>query len=533
MDSITIGLTEAGGTISLPLRFANRHGLVTGATGTGKTVTLQRLVEGLSAAGVPVFAADIKGDLSGVAAMGDPAGKIAAVARKLGVHFTPDKFPVRLWDLFAQTGTPIRTTVHEIGPVLMSRMLGLNEMQAGALAIAYRYAKDDGERIMDLNALRYTILDMVENREIVSQKYGHVTTAALNVIQRQIFTLDEQGGGLLFGDPVLDITDFIACDDAGRGIINLLDADRLMEAPKLYATFLLWMLTELFRVLPEAGDLEKPILAFFFDEAHLLFKDAPKNLVDMIERLVRLVRSKGVGVYFVTQSPADVPDGVLAQLGNRIQHALRAYTPKDQRMVKASARAFRPNPKIKVEEVITQLAVGEALVSVLMADGVPMPVERVRVLPPAAHVGPLSEVERGMLNEGNPMVAKYPPLDPSIDGKNRSERMFKIRIFTREGLPTDGLPDPDMPLPEWVKQPITNPFGPFEDEEEDFDKNRNDHSRAILEKYESDERKFLIISIGVISLGLFVAFIYYILYYYQIIFSFMFLAFLFWFMFLK
>jgi DNA helicase HerA-like ATPase len=455
---IPIGVTGTGATIALPLKFANRHGLVTGATGTGKTVTLQRLMEGLSAAGVPVFAADIKGDLSGVASPGNPDGKIATVARGLGLTFTERSFPVRFWDLFGHGGSPIRTTVQEMGPVLLARMLGLNETQEGALAIAFQFAKDQKDRLMDLDDLRCALQDMVEDREAVSQRYGHLTSAALNVIQRRIFALEAQGGGMLFGDPVLDIMDFIAVRE-GRGVINLIDADRLMEAPKLYATFLLWLLTELFRVLPEAGDLAMPKLAFFFDEAHLLFADAPKSLLDMIERLVRLVRSKGVGVYFVTQSPADVPDTVLAQLGNRVQHALRAYTPKDQRMVKASAKAFRPNPSIKVEEVITQLAVGEALVSFLMSDGVPMPVERVRVIPPSAHVGPISEVERRVIIEADEITGKY----ARISERERSRRMFVRRIFALEGLAVDDLPLPDDPLPEWAMQPITDPFAAFND----------------------------------------------------------------------
>ena len=465
MTAIQIGVTATGHTVSLPLRFANRHGLVTGSTGTGKTVTLQRLVEQLSAAGVPVFAADIKGDLSGIAAPGDPEGKLAAASARLGRAFTPDKFPVRFWDLFGETGSPIRTTVHEMGAELLSRMLGLNETQQGVLAIAFRHAKDGGDRIMDLGELRAHLQDMVDYRDEVSQKYGHLTTSAINVIQRRLFALEAQGGGLLFGDPVLDIRDMIAHADDGRGIVNLIDADKLMEAPKLYATFLLWLLTELFRVLPEAGDLAKPIFAFFFDEAHLLFSDAPKSLLDMIERLVRLVRSKGVGVYFVTQSPKDIPDAVLAQLGNRIQHALRAYTAADQRMVAASARAFRAPPKVRpqgfqktMESAITELAIGEAFVSVLTDDGVPSHVERIRVLPPSGHVGPITDVERRSLIEADPIAGKYVITDHSQRGCTGRWREFMRRILKDEGLPYEHFPTANDPYPDWIDAPASNPL---------------------------------------------------------------------------
>lgn len=457
---IPIGVTADGRTMALPLKYANRHGLVTGSTGGGKTVTLQLMMEGLSAAGVPCFAADIKGDLSGIAALGDPEGKIARVARSLGRAFTPDRFPVRFWDLFGRRGSPIRTTIHEMGPVLMARMLNLNATQEGMLAICFRHWEDQNDRLMDLNDLRAALQDMLEYREEVAQKYGHLTAAGVNVIQRNLFTLQAQGGEHLFGDPVLDINDFMQTVD-GRGVINLLDADHLMEAPKLYATFLLWLLTELFRVLPEAGDLAMPKLAFFFDEAHLLFSDAPKNLLEMIERLVRLVRSKGVGVYFVTQSPRDVPDTVLAQLGNRVQHCLRAYTPKDQRMVSASAKAFRPNKAIDVQAVITQLAIGEALVSFLSDDGTPEPVERVRVIPPSAQVGPILEIERTALLEADPLVGRYARLGTTLLGQQRSRRMFLHRIFTREGIPTDTLPGIDEDPPQWALEPITDPFAVF------------------------------------------------------------------------
>lgn len=372
---IEIGQTNAGQTIGLPLRFANRHGLVTGATGTGKTVTLQRLAEQFSAAGVPVFAADVKGDLSGIA---------TAV-------------PVQFWDVFGAKGRPIRTSVQEMGAVLLSRMLNLNETQAGTLAIALKKAEDDQDYLLTLDDLRWALVEMQDEREEICQKYGNVTASSIATIQRNILTLEAQGGDKLFGEPPFNIEQLIQERD-GKGVVSLLHADHLMEAPKLYATLIYWLLTELFRKLPEVGDIDKPKLVFFFDEAHLLFRDAPKHLLDSVERIVRLVRSKGVGVYFVTQSPADVPDGVLAQLGNRIQHALRAYTPKEQRFVKAAARAFRPNPAVDVEKAVLEMGLGEALISTLIDDGVPMPVQRIKVTKPTGQLGPISDIEREVIN---------------------------------------------------------------------------------------------------------------------------------------
>ena len=442
MNGILIG--KAGNDdVMLPLRFVNRHGLITGATGTGKTVTLQRIIEGLSAAGVPVFAADIKGDLSGLAAPGNPGGPMAKAAAKLGLPFTPAASQVRFWDLFGDYGAPIRTSIEEMGPLLMSRMLGLNPTQEGALSITYRASRDAEEFMMDTEDLRWMLFHMVENREEMSHQYGHITSAALNVIQRHLFTLEAQGGGHLFGDPVLDIRDLMEVS-GGKGVVSLLHADRLMEAPKLYATFLLWLLTELFRVLPEVGDLDKPKLVFFFDEAHLLFKDAPKNLIETIERVVRLVRSKGVGVFFVTQALTDVPESVLAQLGNRVQHALRAYTPKDQRMVRATAKAFRKNAGVKVETDVLELAVGEALVSLLVADGVPEPVQRVRIAPPSGRVGPLDATERAILRASDPIEDKY----RRVEERERSYRAFNIRVHTAKGLSIDDLPWPEDPIGE-------------------------------------------------------------------------------------
>ena len=434
---IAIGRTETGIPISLPLRFANRHGLVTGATGTGKTVTLQTLAEGFSNAGVPVFAADIKGDLSGIATVGDPDR----------FNVPADKFPVALWDIFGDHGLPIRTSVHQMGATLLAAMLQLNETQAGALAIAFKKCADDGEFLLTLDDLRWLLNDLLEDRESISKQYGHVTGASLAAIQRAILTLEGQGGAKLFGEPAFAIADLMRVED-GRGVVNLLHADQLMAAPKVYAVFLLWLLTELFRELPEAGDLDKPKIVFFFDEAHLLFNDAPKPLLQQIERLVRLVRSKGVGVYFVTQSPADVPDVVLAQLGNRIQHALRAFTPSHQRMIRAAANAFRPNPGLDIKGALTSMATGEALVSVMESDGVPSITQRVRVFPPAAQVGPITDLEREVLISNSPMRAKYGrKLDPE-----EMQREFTDRMRAANGLPPlvyDTGPDAYQPG-DWV-----------------------------------------------------------------------------------
>lgn len=427
---IDIGKTKAGKTISLPLARANRHGLVTGSTGGGKTVTLQRLAEEFSRAGVPVFAADVKGDLSGISALGNPESALAARAVAMSGQFAPDRFPVQFWDIFGVHGVRIRTSVQSIGPELMARMLKLNPTQEGALAICFRKAEDEKDWMLTLDDLRWSLNDMLDDREAICKNYGNITASSISSIQRQLLSLESQCGAHLFGEPPFEISDFLRIAGDGRGVVNLLHADNLMECPKLYAVFLLWLLTELFRALPEAGDVEKPKLVFFFDEAHLLFSDAPKELVQQIERLVRLVRSKGVGVFFVTQSPADIPDTVLSQLGSRIQHALRAYTPKDQRMVKAAAQAFRENREVDVKREITALGVGEALISVLDEAGVPTKVEKVEILPPAAQVGPISEMERASLLSGTPLMAKY--AEP--ESEERSIWQFRDRMREARGL---------------------------------------------------------------------------------------------------
>ncbi len=406
----------------LTLRLANRHGLVTGATGTGKTVTLQVMAEGFSNAGVPVFAADIKGDLSGVAAPGDGKEPFLKRAKEIGVDYAPDRFPVVFWDLFGEQGHPIRATVTEMGPLLLARLLELNDTQEGILNIAFKLADDNNWPVLDLKDLKALLTFVGENEKEIDVKYGNVAKASIGAIQRQILRLETQGGDKFFGEPALDIHDFMRTDRDGRGVINILAADKLMAKPRLYASFLLWMLSELFEELPEVGDLDKPKLVFFFDEAHLLFNDAPKPLLDAVEQVVRLIRSKGVGVYFVTQNPLDVPQNVLAQLGNRVQHALRAFTPRDQKAVKAAAETFRQNPAFSTEKAITELGVGEALVSTLEKGGVPSMVERTLIAPPSARVGPLTEAERREVVQASPLRGKY---DDPLDAESAYEMLAK------------------------------------------------------------------------------------------------------------
>src|SRR3954453_10869894 len=357
----------------LLLKRANRHGLVTGATGTGKTVTLQVLAEGFSNAGVPVFAADIKGDLSGVAAPGEGKAVFLKRAQEVGVDYQPDRFPVVFWDVFGEMGHPIRATVSEIGPLLLARLLELNDVQEGILNIAFRVADDNQLPVIDLKDLRALLTFVAENDKAISAQYGNIAKAAIGVMQRQLLMLENQGADKFLGEPALNLQDFLKTDRDGRGIINILAADKLMAKPRLYSSFLLWMLSELFETLPEVGDLDRPKLVFVFDEAHLLFDDAAPALRERVEQVVRLIRSKGVGVYFCSQFPDDVPGAILGQLGNRVQHALRAFTPRDQKAVRVAAETFVPNPKLDVAETISQLGVGEALVSMLGENGVPMP----------------------------------------------------------------------------------------------------------------------------------------------------------------
>jgi DNA helicase HerA-like ATPase len=434
-DKIFIGKGEEAAWLTLAL--ANRHGLVTGATGTGKTVTLQVMAEGFARAGVPVFAADIKGDLSGIAETGEAKDFLLKRATEMGLKFEPDRFSAMFWDVFGEQGHAVRATVTEMGPLLLSRMLDLNDVQEGVLNVAFRVADENGLTLVDMKDLRALLdaivprggkkrpddeADPLDSIRQVAQSYGNVSKATVGTIQRQLLVLENQGGTKFFGEPALMLKDFMKTDSDGRGMVNILVADKLMESPRLYATFLLWLLSELFEELPEVGDLPKPKLVFFFDEAHLLFNDAPKALMDKIEQVVRLIRSKGVGVYFVTQNPIDVPDKVLAQLGNRVQHALRAFTPRDQKAVAAAAQTFRPNPKLDTARVIMELGKGEALVSFLEGGGTPSVVERVMIRPPSARIGPITPEERKAIMAKSPVKGKY---ETAVDAESAYEMIQK------------------------------------------------------------------------------------------------------------
>jgi DNA helicase HerA-like ATPase len=419
-DTLFIGKGEQSAWLTLGL--ANRHGLVTGATGTGKTVSLQVMAEGFARAGVPVFAADIKGDLSGIAEVGEGKDFILKRAMDIGLNFQPDQFSTIFWDVFGEQGHPVRATVSEMGPLLLSRMMDLNDVQEGVLNIAFRIADEQGLLLLDMKDLRAILSFIAEHAAELTTQYGNVSKQTVGTIQRQLLVLENQGGAKFFGEPALALKDFMRTDRDGRGMINILVADKLMQSPQLYATFLLWMLSELFEELPEVGDPPKPKLVFFFDEAHLLFNDAPKPLMDKIEQVVRLIRSKGVGVYFVTQNPVDVPDKVLAQLGNRVQHALRAFTPRDQKAVAAAAQTFRPNPKLNTAQVITELGKGEALVSFLEGNGTPAIVERVLVRPPSARIGPITPEERTAIMASSPVKGKY---DTEVDSESAYEILQK------------------------------------------------------------------------------------------------------------
>jgi len=424
--SLFIGLapdSDGGQPQRLSLRRANRHGLIAGATGTGKTVTLQTMAEGFSARGVPVFMADVKGDLSGIAMAGSPTAKnadtLAARAAEIGItDYSYADNPVIFWDLYGKQGHPIRTTISEMGPLLLARLMNLNEVQEGVLSIAFRIADEQGLLLLSLDDLQAMLVHCAENADALTARYGNVSKASVGAIQRQLLQLDSQGGSQFFGEPALDIRDFLTVDEKGRGTINILAADKLMQSPKLYGTFLLWLLSELFETLPEVGDPDKPVLVFFFDEAHLLFDDAPKALTDKIEQVVRLIRSKGVGVYFVTQNPIDVPEDVAAQLGNRVQHALRAFTPRDQKAIQAAAQTFRINPDLDVATAITQLKVGEALVSLLQEDGAPSIVQRTLIAPPRSRLGPVEPKERAIIQSISPVAGKY---DEEVDRESAAE----------------------------------------------------------------------------------------------------------------
>ena len=425
-DTIFIGAvsdSEGQEHVGLRLDKSNRHGLIAGATGTGKTITLQGLVEGFSAAGVPTFVADVKGDLAGLAMAGSPTHKLhepfTKRAGKIGyADYAYQDFPVQFWDLFGELGHPVRTTASEMGPLLLARLLDLSDAQEGALTIAFHLADKEGLALLDLDDLQAMLGHVGERRKELTLDFGNVSTASIGAIQRKLLQLRSQGGDLFFGEPALNLNDFIARDTEGRGQINVLAAEKLMQSHRLYSTFLLWLLSELFETLPEVGNPDKPKLVFFFDEAHLLFEDAPKALLEKVEQVVRLIRSKGVGVFFVTQNPIDIPDDVAGQLGNRVQHALRAFTARDERAVRAAAETFRTNPDLDVAEVITELKVGEALVSVLDEDGAPTVVERVLVKPPRSRAGVLSDAERAAVIASDPVGSRY---DQLVDRESAEE----------------------------------------------------------------------------------------------------------------
>ena len=411
----------------LLLKFANRHGLIAGATGTGKTVTLQILSEGFSDAGVPVFVADVKGDLSGMAMAGSANhklhDKLISRAEKIGFEdYNYDDYPVVFWDLFGRQGHPIRTTASEMGPLLLARMLDLNDVQEGVLNIAFRVADEQDLLLLDLKDLRALLIWVAEHSAELTTTYGNVSKASVGAIQRRLLVLENQGAANFFGEPALALADFMTTDRKGRGTVNILAADELMQSPRLYATFLLWLMSELFEELPEVGNPDKPKLVFFFDEAHLLFSDAPKSLIRKVEQVARLIRSKGVGIYFVTQNPIDIPDTVLGQLGNRVQHALRAFTPRDQKAVRAAAETFRANPSFKVADAITQLGVGEALVSTLESKGTPSVVDQTLIRPPSSRLGPATPKERTKVMEFSPLKGKY---DTAIDRVSAFEVLKK------------------------------------------------------------------------------------------------------------
>ena len=427
----------------LLLRYANRHGLIAGATGTGKTVTLQVLAEGFSAAGVPVFLADVKGDLAGLAFAGSESGKLhepfVQRAATIGYDLAYRDFPVTFWDIFGAAGHPVRATVTEMGPLLLARLMGLSEPQEGVLNIAFRLADDEGLPLLDLRDLQAMLVHIGENAEALGLRYGHVSAASVGAIQRALLTLENQGGAGFFGEPALDLADLMQVTPEGLGRINILAADKLMQAPRLYSTFLLWLLSELFEELPEVGDAEKPRLVFFFDEAHLLFDEAPKALIDKVEQVARLIRSKGVGVYFITQNPGDVPPSVLGQMGNRVQHALRAYTAQDQKALVQAAATYRLNPRLDLVQVIREVAVGEALTSMLGAKGEPGMAERTLIRPPASRLGTITPEERAGIMARAPFGAKY---DQPIDRESAHERLAR-RAEAAAGAagedPDDGL----------------------------------------------------------------------------------------------
>ncbi|OJY88124.1 MAG: ATP-binding protein [Lysobacterales bacterium 63-13] len=418
MNEILVGKSDQD--VWLHAKYANRHGLIAGATGTGKSVSLMVLAEGFSKLGVPVFLADVKGDLAGLAQAGTMGKKLKERIDRLGIDWAPNANPVVFWDIYGKLGHPVRTTISEMGPQLLGRLLELNDTQQGVLEVVFKAADEDGLLILDLKDLRAMLNFASENAKAISKQYGLISPASIAAIQRGLLSLEQSGADHFFGEPALDLADFMRQDMSGRGIVNILAADQLILKPRLYSTFLLWMLSELFESLPEAGDLDKPKLVFFFDEAHLLFDDAPPALIQRIEQVVRLIRSKAVGVYFCSQNPDDVPQVVLGQLGNRVQHALRAFTPRDQKAVRAAAETFPPNPKVDVVAVITQLGVGEALVTTLQDRGIPLPVQRTLIASPGCRIGTITDEERATIRSRSPVGGKY---DTEIDRESAFEKL--------------------------------------------------------------------------------------------------------------
>ena len=438
-----IAKTASGDEVLFRPALANRHGLITGATGTGKTVSLQMLTDHFSSIGVPVFVADVKGDLSGVAAAGSSSAKMVERLQRTGIEAPAwAANPVVFWDVFGKCGFPLRATISDMGPLLLGRLFNLNPTQQGVLALVFKIADDQGLPLLDLKDLRAMLQYVGNNAKQYRTSYGNMSTASIGAIQRSLLEVEQQGGDAFFGEPALDLNDFLRRDRQGLGYVNVLAADTLMRSPRLYASFLLWMLAELFELLPEVGDRDRPILVFFFDEAHLLFNEAPKALLDQVEQVVRLIRSKGVGVYFISQIPIDVPDTVLGQLGNRVQHALRAFTPRDQKAVKVAAETFRANPALDTATAVTELAVGEALVSTLEPGGAPGMVERALIAPPRARIGPVTAAERQAVIDGSPLAGKY---EAAVDRDSAYERL--------QGRATEAAAPPARPKKETPSSP--------------------------------------------------------------------------------
>jgi DNA helicase HerA-like ATPase len=458
MTELLIARTSAGKDLALLPAFANRHGLISGATGTGKTVTMQLIAESFSRIGVPAFMADVKGDVSGIAAPGTPTPKVSERLRLLKIE--EPKWagsPVTFWDVFGERGHPVRATISDMGPLLLGRLLNLNDVQQGVLTLVFKIADDKGLLLLDLKDLRAMTQFVGDNAAEFKTSYGNVSAASIGAIQRGLLEFEQQGTDRFFGEPMLDIADLIQTDSQGRGMINLLAADRLMTSPKVYSTFLLWMLSELFENLPEVGDPDKPKMVFFFDEAHLLFTDAPAALTAKIEQVVRLIRSKGVGIYFVTQNPLDLPDGVLGQLGNRVQHALRAFSPRDQKVIRAVAQTMRTNPAFDAERAITELAVGEALVSLLDSKGSPTVVERAWIVPPASQIGPVSEAERTAIGSRSVLHGHY---EKSVDRESAYEKLG-ARTVDKQAVPTTSAPQPTpRGLPKTLDDLLLGSTGP-------------------------------------------------------------------------